>query len=460
MSLNLPIPLNSASPVQLSRGMSEANLTNRVDRFTNVCTQCNEGIPASTVSRHAIPCGHLVCGTCVDKLEAERKDAVTTVQACRSAGCKHPFTDFDLWIVASCTRRSARLARLLTDLVSDQGDRGASPDSAAPLPAPNCVECGPDPDTGATHAATHRCRTCNTECCDQVAALHPRLKASRGHDVRPLPRPKAERTPESKSASERPGTDVGAVETAATLPGTCPMHNQDFIFESALTSRPVCAECLVSLSTPIPVKRLSSAQTPASIEEAMRASVAKQRNALMEISHTVEGYRDELNAWGTAAKARMTTWAAVVAREAQNLVAQCAADVDDIVSSRVGIVTSALAQRIALRVTLDEISYELLQPETKEPEAAALRQVLERDQDMLVSMLARGIFKLIPARTFTSWAHLPSLGDGFSEGAPVEFDQATRSAKLYIHLARRACPGFSADLPVMPDLVGTRVCIA
>ena len=95
------------------------------------CSQCGADLahPGFPEARHAIPCGHVVCKTCVDRVEGEFKAAMGDGEAkinCKSPGCTDCFGFAEAWPIALCVLRRRRIAAALVDAFGDQGDAGVS----------------------------------------------------------------------------------------------------------------------------------------------------------------------------------------------------------------------------------------------------------------------------------------------------------------------------------------------
>ena len=97
-------------------------------RWYCACTLCKQQIggPESQHSRHLLPCAHVICGSCVVKLESDQKSGESR---CPSAGCNALLEPVTGLVTAWCTNRSARLEKALSDSIADQGNVG---DGSAP----------------------------------------------------------------------------------------------------------------------------------------------------------------------------------------------------------------------------------------------------------------------------------------------------------------------------------------
>ena len=125
------------------------------------CTHC--GVEATfiggSIPRHAIPCGHLVCGACVDTVrgaaslsdeKVEEGDTAPRIP-CPCKSCKRPLVVNALWPIAFCIATRDYVSARLTATFADQGDAGTG--SATPVPAP-ATTCSPATEA---KAATNPC---------------------------------------------------------------------------------------------------------------------------------------------------------------------------------------------------------------------------------------------------------------------------------------------------------------
>ena len=114
-----PLVFLRHGPARMSEASPAATLT--LDIYA--CSQCRTAIPRSATrqSRHAVPCGHLICSACVGTINSESKNGGL---ACKSPGCGQEFVSTDLFATGWCTQRSGRLSFELESLMADQGNAG------------------------------------------------------------------------------------------------------------------------------------------------------------------------------------------------------------------------------------------------------------------------------------------------------------------------------------------------
>ena len=125
--------------------MSEAAPAIDVLFSINACSHCHAHIPksASHESRHAIPCGHVLCGACTAQVVAEQKARERPV--CSSPGCGATLGPAQEFVTAWCTQRAERIRSDHSQLFADQGnvgDSGAAADDdeeAKEEPSPNTL---------------------------------------------------------------------------------------------------------------------------------------------------------------------------------------------------------------------------------------------------------------------------------------------------------------------------------
>ena len=103
----------------------------------NVCSQCMQPLSnsATRLARHAVPCGHVFCRECLDRVQTEQKSGNAF---CRRPGCIRELGSASEFPVSWVPYRTERLRTELDVLFSDQGDAGDSP----PIP-PRVVEATP-----------------------------------------------------------------------------------------------------------------------------------------------------------------------------------------------------------------------------------------------------------------------------------------------------------------------------
>ena len=104
--------------------MSEAKVPTGSGSPMSACSQCGETIPrvATRRTRHAIPCGHVLCGACVSRAADEEKKLGAS--SCRARSCGQVFAPVSEFAVAWCTQRAERVASQLAVLMADQGNAG------------------------------------------------------------------------------------------------------------------------------------------------------------------------------------------------------------------------------------------------------------------------------------------------------------------------------------------------
>ena len=89
------------------------------------CTRCSKTIPRSEthLSRHALPCGHILCHSCTQAVAIEQKGQSVL---CGSPGCTSNLGPVREYATAWCTQRAGRISNQLGALFADQGDVGSS----------------------------------------------------------------------------------------------------------------------------------------------------------------------------------------------------------------------------------------------------------------------------------------------------------------------------------------------
>ena len=306
------------------------------------CTQCNAGIKLedALASRHAVPCGHVVCGACTAKVEA----LITASKhaSCALPGCDEAFRRPASWVPAWCARRTGRIAAQAALALADQGNVGDS----SPPPLKLCVECDPDPATGERHAATHECKDCgdDTIFCAIIAAAHPRLRASKGHVVTPL---------------DGPAPAAAAASVVTPRWSICADHNEDICCCEVGTMRLLCVGCLNPSAVPLQVESLrAAAKTLESVVAAQKVSEAVQQCSGDGNIPAADVFR----IWGDAEIAKVRAAESAEIRAVQEQSASCVDHISVVVSRWENTRTRFLLQRRGLCATLEEIEDELKGP--------------------------------------------------------------------------------------------------
>lgn len=104
------------SDAQPADGLSSLNIS--------ACVRCKSILARRDTlrSRHAVPCGHVLCGECLGEVEAERRKRGRAL--CASLGCGATLDPVSTFPTAWCTQRAERIAEKLAAVLSDQGNVG------------------------------------------------------------------------------------------------------------------------------------------------------------------------------------------------------------------------------------------------------------------------------------------------------------------------------------------------
>ena len=375
------------------------------------CTQCKAVITldGARKARHAVPCGHVVCGPCFDQLSLTGE---RTTRLCQSAGCARIFEVSKVWVTAWCVWRGCRIEAELADLVKDQGNVG---DAA---PEPQCVECEPDPSTGRTHAATHRCATCgaDTVFCDSVAAAHRSTRALRSHVVTKL------------GSSSLPGEDNGkrGNPTVGPIPAEtwrlCAEHKSEIIMAETTTKRPLCAECMAASVGDVVVQPVGLALAAlAPTNDSLVAQATKFADGLADLKSIAGTFGDafiaETDAWAADETARVRAWEAQEVKAVQEVAEKTIAAIEHARILRMDSAKSLVAQRLAVKATIEEMSHEESGAEPSHPVDLMSKQlILRAERERLVATLVKSNGFAVLEDALAGWlAPLPSLAREFGE---------------------------------------------
>ena len=265
--------------------MSDAKAAGQDIFDFNVCSQCMQSFASSATRdvRHAVPCGHVFCRDCMGRVETEQKSGESF---CRRAGCESKLARVSEFPPSRVAQRTERIKGEQQGMFPDQGNVGDRP-------PPTCSECGSDPDTGKPHPATHRCKDCGDTvyCCAELAAVHPKMKASKGHVM---------------IAIAAPGAFKGSAEPAWDL---CAEHKLPFKGAEAVTHRPICSDCVFAARGMLPIETFDEAI--AALESsgaAVTAELARQKAKLAEPTFTADELRERMAKWGAEETSRIRAW--------------------------------------------------------------------------------------------------------------------------------------------------------
>ena len=438
----------------LPQTMSEAKAPAQSPFSLAACSQCRQRIPSTEAlrSRHAVPCGHVFCWSCLDKVESEQK---TGKAVCRSPACGRKLERAVAFPTAMCAQREYRIAGKLGEVFGDQGNVGDRPPKA--LKTFECIECEPDPTTGKPHAATHECQTCGdgTYFCGAMAELHPKLRAARGHVVVPMASAGA-------AAAGGGGAAAAAAAGAAASWSVCPAHRLPYKRVDATTMRMMCTECLSSATGSVALQSLSEAlKSLESKHAACAAKAAIHKSTLAEFSVPADAYSESVNKWGAQETARIKAWETREVRNVQAVAARCTALVKEVCARRLEVGASLLTQRYGLRASLEELEHGLADRPADEAERLAKTLLLTAEREKLVELLSRNGITISAAHALKEWAELPTLTRQFGianarqDGVGSLAEATSVAASALLGECRDAIPAIwnPGNLPEMPNLV-------
>lgn len=345
--------------------MSEAKASNQ-DMFNfNVCSQCARSFPRSAVrgARHAVPCGHVFCKDCVDKVEAEQKSGQPV---CRRPGCERELGSVSEFPISWVAQRVDRIGAKHSETFGDQGNVGDRP----PLEPQPCSECDPDPDTGKLHLATHVCKSCGDGVyyCSDVALVHPRMKASRGHVVVAMTSPEA------------------VTEPAWSL---CAEHSLPFRVADAFDQRPLCVECLAAARGNVTLQSLEDALAALDTDNAApSAEATTQLGKLAEASFTAKEFRDGVAKWAGEATAQIKAWEAREVKHVQAVAAELVQLVLTACDRRIEVGASFFTQRMGLRASLEELGQAVFDLPKDSASRLSKKRAVYMERNQLSALLA------------------------------------------------------------------------
>ena len=425
--------------------MSDAKAPSKDIFSIALCSQCLQPFsPSSTRDvRHAVPCGHVFCKECVNKVEAAQPSGKPV---CRRAGCERELARTAEFAASWAAQRAERIKAKQLHMFTGQGNVGD-------LPPPTCAECDPDPDTGKPHRATHKCESCGDGVyfCDEVTAIHKRLKATKDHVVVAL----AEAVPKA------------AADLAWDL---CAKHKLPFRVVEAATHRPLCAECMVLTMGKVPVQSFDDAIAVLQASAAaVSAELAKQRAKLAEPTFTADELCASISKWGAEETARIRAWEEREVKHVQAVANESVKLVQEVCARRTEVGASLIVQRMGLRASLEEFDQALANLPSDPAANLSKTQAVHTERKQLCELLAGSKIAVPSAQEILKWAELPALSAEFDQkdagSGGVLANAVSAAAKVTLGKARNRTPEAPARapeekakpvFPVIPKLVRRR----
>ena len=418
--------------------MSQTQPPKKFSLNINVCTQCEQPIPRSDTlqTRHAVPCGHVICKACLQTLANEQK---SSKPACRCRGCSAVLGPVCGFLTAFCAQREGRIAAKVKASFGKQGNVGDVHFS--------CAECADDPDSGKPHNATHHCETCGhgAYMCAEMAAAHKRAKKTQGHVVTPLG--------EEAHQEAKGGGGAGAESGPATW-SLCAEHAKEIVFVDAKTMRPVCLQCMASAGETIAVKQLSVAvETLKSSAKPLIDKAAMIERALAEPKLDPEGFSKGIASWAAQETARILAWEGQAIEAVQNASRECRALVSQVADRRLEVGASLMTQRLSFRASFDEIKIELADSPQAESVRLSKLALLHSELQLLVDSIEHGKVKFPSAAVLTGYCKLPDLAAEFDEKGSGGLSGAARG--IATNAATRKLVQWRDTVPEMTCLLAT-----
>ena len=412
--------------------MSSANAGAQRVSLINKCVQCSMTIVPELSRRacHAIPCGHVVCSECCERLLFEEKSGEAS---CNSPGCQRIFESLFEWPVAMCIQRGDRIRANGAGVFGDQGNVGG--DRLAE--DATCGECGPDEDTGKPHPATHRCTECNLSFCSVFAESHRRGKTTRGHTLTHL-------TPPPKPPQH----------------SMCAEHNERVVMAEVGTHKLVCLSCVSKAGRSRNVESLEAALKSAQADlDSQTIQAAQQEARLLELKINPDEYRAGVDKWAGEETARIRLWEEREVKAVHAAAGKSVALVEEVRVHRLEVGMGILAQRLGLAASLHEADAELkgLSADNVEERLAKTLEVTA-ELKALLALLAQGTLDVASSEVYAQWARLPSLEldlDGKRGFSPPHSSTALSNVEGTLRYLPLALPStrFWREAPVLRPLV-------
>lgn len=420
--------------------MSQAKPAQQGPPVFSFCVQCTKEIPykSSRLARHAVPCGHVICGGCFDRLGSEERKEKLGSQQCSSTGCGQRFESLATWPIAMCTQRFGRIVNSRA-AGNPQGNVGD-------IPVPDCDECEADEATGKPHKASFRCDTCNKAYCKTVADFHRKMKSTSSHALTPIKGAPA-------AAGSGPAGDPAVLKWSL-----CNEHKEDIRFAEVGTMRLLCPSCLSGSKRHITVMSLDeAAQALQTSSAGLAPEATRWKQELKNLGVSLEEYRDKVDKWTSEEVSRIRLWEKRELQAVRMIADECASMVADVRTQRIDIGSSILPQRLGLSASLEEIEIELKALPAAQAERVAKLIELTEEQKQIVDMLASNKFRLIPTEAFLEWSKLPSLAfdlDG-ADGNKLHSSVVQKRLRVLLQ-AKKFSPTylpFEPEFPVLGKLV-------
>ena len=254
-----------------------------------------------------------------------------------------------------------------------------------------------------------------------------------------------------------------ARETESKLP-------QDSLV-APLADQLLCGSCVKELPPGVSVRPAETAlQAARAAHAGQSAAATAEIAALADLKQSPESYANAVREWGAQETARIGAWEEREVKAVHAAAAETVQLVREVCEQRQAVGASLLAQRLGLRVTLEELESELAglpwegglaqgaggegegqAADLRRRTATLLRLAGEREQ--LLGLLRRGGLRLAPASEVTAWATLPQLDALSPETGPANAAAAAAPTVPAAAAAARALRRLQTVSPVqaVPD---------
>lgn len=326
-----------------------------------MCTQCDRECRVEA-ARHALPCGHIMCLSCIAQLRHRRG-------VCCVAECAGEPDFSEEWPLALCVGRATRNARLLARRLCDQGDVGDKASLSV---------------TSAGEAAS------SSESSDDPWGLC--LTHAKPLSIVALPSRK-------QFCEDCPEKEV--LEVGSANDGEKKAQSQSLV--------PVASALATLLASSHSEADAARPEAPGAEVDRAGSRLARETVRVFDFPVREAHLTRELAEWKARETARVQAWSKREGPVTSGPANACVALIEQVHTRRLNFVLGALTQRLSLQVTLEEFERELSDLPRALGHRAAKQYLLTVERERLLAELAARRLRILPAVMFESWRHLPAL---------------------------------------------------